>query len=359
MTKQDELQEKVILKMIDFYKDNTAGYLDLAMRFGKTRTVIEYLNRSYKVKPSILIAYPDNKLKQVWEDEFQKWGYMNPDIKYCNFSSLSKHTNSTYSVFVIDEFHDLSENQVNLAKEIMESSFKTIALSGTINLETKEKWPELTEIAKYSTLDGIKDGILSDYRVTVHLVNLDTKITSENSKGVPKTEKQKYDALTWVIQKLRRQGSPTMHLALSRNRLSLSSIGKITFVKSMLSGMKTKRVLIFTGLANVADSLEIPSYHSKSENDFAFHAFQNQHINHLALAAMGKVGVTYPALDSVILLNFTYNAAESAQILNRAIKLDYHGKIADLHIICLNEDAELNKVKESLSMLDKNKIKYL
>jgi hypothetical protein len=57
-------------------------------------------------------------------------------------------------------------------------------------------------------------------------------------------------------------------------------------------------------------------------------------------------------------MNFTYNAEETSQILNRAIKLDYKSKIADLHIVCLNEPPELKKIKESLSMLDETKIKY-
>jgi hypothetical protein len=74
---------------------------------------------------------------------------------------------------------------------------------------------------------------------------------------------------------------------------------------------------------------------------------------------MGKVGVTYPKLDCVILLNFTYNAEESSQILNRAIKLDYADKVADLHVIALKEPAEIKKIKESLSMLDQKKIKYV
>jgi ActR/RegA family two-component response regulator len=150
-----------------------------------------------------------------------------------------------------------------------------------------------------------------------------------------------------------------MHLALARNRLSLSSIGKINHVKKLLEKLSDKRVLVFTGLANVADNLGIPSYHSKSKDDSAYLEFQSGKHNHLALAAMGKVGVTYTDLDSVILLNFTYNAEETSQILNRAIKLDYKNKKADLHVICLNELPELKKVKESLSMLDENKIKYL
>jgi hypothetical protein len=162
-----------------------------------------------------------------------------------------------------------------------------------------------------------------------------------------------------VIENLKRQGANFMHLALSRNRLSLSSIGKIDHVKKLLSKLSDKRVLIFTGLANVADNLGAPSYHSKSKDDSAYTGFQNGEHNHLALAAMGKVGVTYKDLDSVILLNFTYNAEETSQILNRAIKLDYQNKVADLHIICLNEAAEIKKIKESLSMLDQTKIKFV
>jgi hypothetical protein len=162
-----------------------------------------------------------------------------------------------------------------------------------------------------------------------------------------------------VIDKLRDEGRSSMQLALARNRLSLSSLGKMQFVRKLLKNLEDKRVVVFTGLSKVADEIGIPSYHSKSPNDDAFRKFQSGESNHLALAAMGKVGVTYKELDSVILLNFTYNAEETSQILNRAIKLDYKSKVADLHIICLSEKAELKKIKESLSMLDATKIKYV
>jgi hypothetical protein len=184
-------------------------------------------------------------------------------------------------------------------------------------------------------------------------------VKTEDKKGKEKTEKQRYDGYSWVIEKLKREGSNFMHLALSRNRLSQSSIGKMNHLKKLLGKLQDKRVVIFTGLANVADSIGVPSYHSKSPDDLAYTGFQEGKHNHLALAAMGKMGVTYKDLDSVILLNFTYNAEESSQILNRAIKLDYNGKVADLHILCLNEPPKLKKIKESLSMLDQSKIKYI
>ena len=358
MTKQDELQQQFIDKTVKFFKTNKAGYLDLAMRFGKCRTTIEVLKKMVLKNEWILIAYPDNKLKQTWMDEMDLWDYDHSNIEYVNFSSLKKHVGQVYDFFIIDEFHSCSENEREFAQKILEAADHTLCLSGTISDDTRFDW-ELPEIASYSTTDGIRDGILADYRISVHLVNLDDKIKTVDKKGKEKTEKKRYSDYTYVIEKLKREGSNFMHLALSRNRLSQSSIGKMNHLKRLLEKLQDKRVVVFTGLANVADSIGIPSYHSKSKDDLAYTGFQEGKHNHLALAAMGKMGVTYKDLDSVILLNFTYNAEESSQILNRAIKLDYNGKVADLHIICLNEPPELKKIKESLSMLDQSKIKYV
>jgi len=358
MTKQDELQEEFIERGLKFFKNNKAGYFDLAMRFGKCRTTIEILKRKYKGKHTVLIAYPDNKLKQTWMDEMDLWGYTNEDVEFVNFSSLKKYEDHMVNFFIIDEFHSCSENERTFAKSIMDASRHTLCLSGTISDDTRADW-ELNEIGSYSTTDGIRDGILADYKITVHKVDLDNNILEKDKKGKLKTERQRYNAYSFVIDKLKTEGANYMHLALARNRLSLSSIGKMNYLKKLLDHLSDSRVVVFTGLANVADSIGIPSYHSKSKDDESYIGFQEGKHNHLALAAMGKMGVTYTNLDSVILLNFTYNAEESSQILNRAIKLDYKGKIADLHILCLNEKPELKKIKESLSMLDQSKITYL
>lgn len=356
MTKQDELQKEFVKKGIDFFKSYDRGYFNLAMRFGKCKTTIDLLIKMDV--DSVLIAYPDNKLRDTWMGECKLWSYDNPNITYVNFSSLKKYTEESFDFFVIDEFHSCSENEREYAHTIMNNCTYTLGLSGTVSEETDGYW-NMEQIAAYTTEQGIEDGILADYQISVHLVDLDDSIKVKDKQGKLKTEKQKYSGYSWVIEKMKVEGKNFMHLALARNRLSQSSIGKMNYAKALLNSLKDKRVLIFTGLADVADNLGVPSYHSKSKDESAYTGFQGGKHNHLALAAMGKVGVTYKDLDSVILLNFTYNAEESSQILNRAIKLDYKGKIADLHILCLNEKPELKKIKESLSMLDQSKIKYV
>jgi superfamily II DNA or RNA helicase len=362
MDRQTEIQEGIIKKALEFFNTERFGYIDGAMRLGKIKIALEILKRLFpgKYQPSIMVAYPDNKIKVSWQQDSIRWGYDDSEILYTNFSSLHKYTERVFDIFIIDEFHAASPLERDYCQQIMTNSKTTLtlALSGTISQDTKDAWG-LKEIARYTTLEGIADGILSDYQITVHLVELDTKVKTPNKSGKLLSEKQKYDNYSYVIQKMQREYRNFMHLALSRNRLSLKSLGKTEYLKKLLeTRMKDKRVVIFTGLADVADSLGIASYHSKSKDNSGFQAFMEEKVNWLALAAMGKMGVTYPNLDAVILLNFTYNAEESSQILNRAIKLDYAGKVADLHIICLNEPPEIKKVKESLSMLDNKKIIY-
>lgn len=360
-TKHDEIQQEIVEKALKFYKTERLGYIDGAMRLGKIKISIDILKRLFLYNlHDVLIAYPDNNIKQSWIDEFKKWGYDDLFVTYTNFSSLHKYKDSKASIFIIDEFHKCSEMERDYCHQIMTNSkdTKVLGLSGTISKWTKGVWG-LKEIAKYTTLEAIEAGIIADYRVTVHFVPLDTKIKTPNKKGRMLSEKQKYDNYTFVIKKFAKEGKDTMHLALSRNRLSTSSLGKLNYVKNLLLSLNDKRIVIFAGLTDTADKLGIPTYHNKSESDENFQRFQREEINHLGLAQMGKMGVSFKKLDSVIIMNATHNMEDTAQIANRCIQLDYNGKIADIHVIALNEEVEIDKVKKSLSMLDKKRIKYL
>jgi superfamily II DNA or RNA helicase len=357
---QDSIQVEIIEKALNFYKKERFGFLNIGMRVGKSRISCEILKKLYDYDCTVLLCYPENTLIGNWEREFLKWGYINPNITFCNFSSLWKYKDKMFDFLLIDELHQASDMEIDYCHQIMTNDFqhtKVLGLSGTISKETEGKWG-LKEIAKYTLEEAIEDKIIADYAITVHLVYLDNRIRTPNRRGKMLTEKQKYDNFSYVIQQMVYKGANFMHLALSRNRLSLSSIGKMNFLKKLLEQLKDKRVIIFTGLADVADGIGIPSYHSKSENDENLQRFQREEINQLALVEKGKSGLTYKNLDCVILLNFSYNMESSAQSVSRSLMLDYKDKVADLHVISLYESPEIRKVKESLSMLDSSKIKY-
>ena len=86
------------------------GILNLCPRFGKIRTSILALE---KLKPkSILIAYPDNKIKDSWQSDFNDLGFDDSNVTYSTHLSLKKLVDNEYDIIIIDEIHLLSEAQI-------------------------------------------------------------------------------------------------------------------------------------------------------------------------------------------------------------------------------------------------------
>lgn len=360
MNKQNEIQEEIVKKVKIFFITRNKGLLDVTMRAGKIRITLRSLEELNSLNKKILISYPDNKILNSWQEDIEKFNIPLGNVTFTNFSSLKKYTEENWDFFIIDEPQELSENEFELSSTIINNSKKILLLTGTATVEVKNRFSPMGVklIHKYSKEDAINDGIIADYNVTIHLVNLDTKENISKVKSKFLSEKRKFDQFTYVIEKQKELGQDTMFLSLARNRLSQNSISKRKKILSLLYELKNKRVIIFTGFTKQAESLGIPYYHSKCRSAKSLSDFNNKKFNHLALAVAGKVGANYTDLDSVILSNFTGNDATNRQLLDRAAKLDYHNKVADLHIICLNEPNEVKKLQNTLRMLDQNKIKW-
>ncbi len=261
------------------------------------------------------------------------------------------------------ECHTLSKTMINYGKSIIKNCKFILGLSGSISENTEKillDELELPILIEYSIEEAITDGLISNYQITVHKVPLDDKkIIGKSKKGVGITEKRKYDNYTFVIEKLKEEKKDFMFLALSRNRILQSSIAKIDYTKKLLKTFIDKRVLVFTGLQKSSESLNIPFYHSKSRDEQSYLDFNSEVINHLGLANIGSIGITFSNLDSIILTSFTWNEEKILQTLCRCMVLDYENKIADLHIICSTEIAELKKLKSILSNFNPSKINYI
>lgn len=337
------------------------GVLNLCPRFGKIRTTINILEKLNN--PTILIAYPDNKIKDSWQNDFEERQYDDSNVSYTTHLSLKKHIKQAYDIVIIDECHLLSEAQIEVCKELFIHNKQILGLTGTLSRDTEEtlnKELDLFVLAHYPIETAIKEGVIVDYEISVIRVPLDSQ-TLIDYKGKKRTEKKQFDNLTWVINKLDRSGGSSMFMRLARMRVIQSSIAKVKATKALLAKHKNERVLVFCGTTNVSDSLGIPSYHSKSSEKQMFADFAEGKGNHMAVVKIGNTGITYKPLNRVIINYFDSNGENLAQKINRCMAFEYNtpDKKAHIYIISTNEPVEQKWLNKALEFFDKNKIKYI
>lgn len=342
--------------------DKKWGILNLCPRFGKIYTTINILEKMNS-NISILIAYPDVKIKDSWEQDFKARGYNNSQITYTTHLSLHKHRHDEFDVIIIDEIHLLSDAQVEVCEELFETNKQVLGLTGTLSAWTESELDmrlDLPVLAHYPIEQAIQEGVIVDYQITIVKVPLDNKIV-QTVKGKARTEKKHFDACSWVINQLSQMGKDTMMLRLKRMRIIQGSIAKLNMTKAILNKYKEERILVFCGTTNAADSLDIPSHHSKSPDKEGFKKFTEGEGNHMAVVKIGNTGVTYKPLNKVILNYFDSNAENLAQKVNRCMSMEYNNpdKKAQIYIISTNEEVEEKWLNKALEFFEKDKIKIV
>jgi len=356
MTLRDQRQKE----FADIWLKTKWGILNLCPRFGKIRTTINILK---KLKPkSVLIAYPDNKIKDSWKADFQHAKYKDEHVTYTTHLSLHKYQEEKFDLVVIDEIHLLSEAQIEAAVNLLEYNSHVLGLTGTMTNSTERTLLEeldLSVIAYYTIEQAINEGVIVDYEIHVIKVPLDN-LTVNDYKGKKRTEKKQFDSYGWVIDQLERSGGNTMFLRLARMRIIQNSLAKLNATRQILDKHADERILVFCGTTKIADSLGIASHHSKSDDKEAFTEFIEGEGNHMAVVKIGNTGVTYKPLNRVIINYFDSNAENLAQKINRCMAMEYNtpDKKAHIYIISSNEDVELKWLRKALEFFDKSKIKH-
>lgn len=335
------------------------GILLLAMRFGKCRVGVRLLE---KLAPDakILIVYPTNTIQQSWQNEFELMQYNNPFVTFTSTRSLNKYVKEKWDWIIFDEIHDYSEAQIGSVK-LLEAHCCSTALTGTLSKDSERglkialKWPI---IATYSQEEAIRDGAVTDYRINIVQVPLNNHHQIQYKKKL-KTEKQQFDAYSFIIKKLQYEGKSTMFLALGRMRLIQGSIAKLEATRRLLEEFKNERVLVFCGLIKIAEQLGIPVHHSKSDDNLT--GFVEGRGDKVAVIKIGAVGRTYKPLNKVIINYFSSNPEDLQQRINRATSLEYDNpdKIAEIYIICTNEPVEKGWLVRALESFPKEKVKYI
>lgn len=356
------LREQRQNEFAQVWLDKKWGILNLCPRFGKIYTTINILEKM-NCDISILIAYPDVKIKDSWEQDFKTRGYNNSNITYTTHLSLHKHRHDAFDVVIIDEIHLLSDAQLEVCDELFICNKQVLGLTGTLSTWTERELNQrldLPVIATYPIEQAIAEGVIVDYEITVLKVPLDNRKVIR-IKGKDRTEKKHYDACSWVIDDLERRGRDTMMLRLKRMRLIQSSLAKRNLTKAVLEKYNNERILVFCGTTDLADSLGIPSHHSKSKDKEGFKRFAEGEGNHMAVVKIGNTGVTYKPLNRVIINYFDSNAENLAQKINRCTAMEYNNpdKKAIIYIISTTEPVEEKWLNRALEFFDKSKIKFV
>jgi len=353
--RQEEFAEK-------WLKSDRFNIIHACPRFGKIKTAIIALNQlSENIK--ILISYPDIKIRNSWMEDFEKWSYKNNNITFTTHLSLKKYKEEMYDLIIIDEIHLLSWAQIVVCKELFKRNRKVMGLTGTLSKSTKSQLRQelgLSVLVGYPISQAIKEGVVSDYEINIYKVPLDRFVMQQFGKR-RSTEDHKFKSYTYIIDKLSAMGKETKFMRLGRMRVVQNSLAKVNKTKNLLDKYKDQRVLVFCGTIKIAESLGVPSFHSKSSDKKLFEDFSNGIGNQLAVVKIGNTGITYKPLNRIIINSFDSNSEKMAQKINRCMSYEYNNpdKKAKIDIISSTEDVELKWLKKSLEFFETSKIKYL
>ncbi len=334
------------------------GILYLCPRFGKCRVAINVFKKMDN--PRILIAYPDNNIKKAWKDDMEEVGYKNKNVTFTTHLSLKKHMEEKYDIIVLDEIHLLSEAQIQVCENL--ECDMILGLTGTMSAATEATLftdLKMRVIARYPIEKAIEEGIVTDYQITVKMVDLDDKVKNQYKNSL-RTEKAQFDAYGFVIDKLTEQKKDTFFLRLARMRIIQNSLAKLNATKRILKENKDERILVFCGLIDTAEKLGCPVHHSKNKNVQAFDDFADGIGNHYAVVKIGNTGKTYKPLDKVVVNYFDSNSENLAQKILRCMAMEYNtpGKKAHIWLVSSTEKTELKWLEKALEFLDPGKIKY-
>lgn len=344
-----------------FVREGERGIADLFVRFGKCRMAINVFNIT---KPSsILISYPDNKIKKSWTDEFKALGFDYDHVTFTNHRSLSKFQEEQFDLVVLDEVHLLSSSQLFVVQEMSFLNKKMLGLTGTLSDWTKRelsKTLDLKVIAKYPIEQAIEEGVVADYEIIVMEVPLDNTIIQKFGKK-DTTERKRIAALQWVCDKLEEEEKSNFYMKLQMMKIFQNSLAKKRKIMSLLSKHKNERVLVFCGSKEFSESLGIPYHHSSSDNSEEFTEFASGKGSHMAVIRIGATGVTFKPLNRIIINAIDSNPENMTQKIGRCMAVENGNpdKKSKIYIIVTPASLEMKWLKRSLEFFDKKKIKYL
>ena len=338
------------------------GIVLASVRSGKTRILLTAIRElsDNDLDTTILVSTPQVDIMHSWREECEKLNYY-PNIQYCNFKSLHKIEDNKYNYVVFDESHAIPlVNILPIVSKIVKNNDKVILASGTYSEDTllNLKFSTgLQQIVNYTTDNAINDGIVNNFKVEVHLFELDN-VKSVQFGGLKKWYSTDYKECQRYSKKIKNLvDKEKMIVGLFRMKMINSCQSLIRVVQQWIKDNSDKRFILFTGDEKVGINYNIPMFNSKSKNNDVLKDFQEYRCNSLCLIKKGGTGVTYEGLNTILITDINSNSETLEQRCGRSLLFE-EDKESVIHIFCSTEEFQINWLNKSLKSINPDKINY-
>lgn len=391
---QDEAEEA--------WMDKKWGYITAATGVGKSKMAINIIEKCYNIfkakgiVPKILLVVPTENLRDSnWPDEFKKWGkeYLMEFITGICYKSLPTVKDQHYQLVILDEWHNITP--LNSSYFYYNKTDALLALSATkprdlLKLEVAAKL-KMTEVFKVTLDTAVKLRLVTPYQLTVISVPLDDtdRYISPNKKNsqFKATEVYRNSYLSGLIEEYKKQlkgmfqmdadfnivkpkfsdrvlRSMIKDLALKRMHMIYNLKSKFKAAQYILSQFdKDERILTFCGSIEHADALSEngQTFHSKLKGkDRGKHldSFKAEEINRLTCVNSLNEGQNISNVDTGLIVQLNSNELHTIQRIGRALRYR-PGHTAQVIILCAEGTQDEVWVKEALSSLESNNIRWI
>jgi len=343
--------------------------LFISIRLGKTRIALKAIEENDK---KILVIYPNKAIRESWIDEFNKCGISSHNVTFSVRNGLKKLKDSEFDYVIIDEPQLLSNKQIEYLSTIKYN--KRVALSGTLKDTTIKKLKNKLGLEvkyKYGINEAIKDKLVKDYKIYIHVDELNKNNSIQYKKYgniVTTSESEAYKHYTKSIEyfdkKYQETGEIKYNMGLKkyinlRTNLLYNSKSLYELARSLISLYKEDKTLIYTLRRDMADLLSSNSYHTGNKSKDILNEFKEAKNGHLSVVNCVQAGVTIKHLDRVIFHTYESNTELFYQKLGRSLLYEYDGQLANIHICCLKDTQMEVWVNNACKSLEQNKINYI
>jgi superfamily II DNA or RNA helicase len=272
--------------------------------------------------------------------------YLKEHITFTTYLSLGKQ-DLDYDVVYLDECHNLLESHDHWLSQYKGT---IVGLTGTPpRIAKSEKGQMVAKYCpikyRYITDEAVEDGILNDYEIIIHLLDLDKSLTykQKTKKGYfPSSELKNYNY--WSEKLMNANGfKEEQILRVMRMKSMMGYPSKERYALKLFNKINDK-VILFANTQEQADKMCTHSYHSANKaSEENLKLFK---------------GVNIPNLKQGIIMHAYGNERKSAQRLGRLLRLNPDEK-AVIHILCYDDTVDTTWVQNALEQYDETKIKWI